>query len=83
MFKNILYGDTWDFTRFQADKPNIRRSDWWWWVHELPEFEQFRRSFFNATKELTSRIDKKFLIADSNSVSFKTLSTKPFFLMDL
>ena len=65
--KSVCY-DTWDFTKFQADKPiSVLRQDKWFWFFESSEFESLKEVFYSGTKNITNSIDKKFLSNFSSS----------------
>lgn len=80
--KSVLYKKTWT-PKFQAPKPNVSRSDWWWWLHESPDLFDLRRSFDRATHELYSGIRKSLVFHQNTSSFLQPLATKPFYLMDV
>lgn len=80
--KPVLYPRTWT-PKFQAPKPNVIRSDWWWWVHESPELESLRQCFNEATSELYSGIRSPLVLKHKDTNFLKPLATKPFYLMDV
>lgn len=60
--KSACY-DTWDYSRFQADKSvSPTRQDKWFWFFESPEFFSLRDVFISNIKSTTSQIDERFLV---------------------
>jgi hypothetical protein len=60
--KYVLYKDSWDFSTFQAGKPNAARSDWYFWLHNSSEMSDLKYSYEAAMKNLTSGIDARMLL---------------------
>ncbi len=83
ILKNILYKQSWDFSKFQVDKPNIDRSDWHSWIHDTPELTELNKIYDNAMSNITSGIDNRFLINTDKTPLFATFRTKLFQLMSL
>lgn len=78
--KSIIYKDSWNNNTFQAGKPNLLRSDWYFWLYESNELSRLRTGWINAMKNLTEGVDKKFLL-ESNELDIsllKPIRTKPF-----
>ena len=78
--KSIIYKDSWNNNTFQAGKPNLLRSDWYFWLYESNELLRLRTGWINAMKNLTEGVDKKFLL-ESNELDIsllKPIRTKPF-----
>jgi hypothetical protein len=83
LIKNIVYKHSWDFNKFQVDKPNVDRSDWYSWAHNSPELENLNKIFDTVMRDLTSGIDEKFLISTDKTPLFTARRTKLFHLMSL
>ena len=81
--KKVLYGHSWDFSRFQASKPNEARSDWWHWVHSSPELTRIRNSYNIAMRNLTSEFDPTMLIQAEDSPVLRPIPTDLFYVMSL
>lgn len=81
--KEILYKDTWNTNTFQVGKPNIDRSDWYFYLHEYNEFSTLREKWTQAINNLTSDIDPKFLIKAPTHSIISPIKTKPFYIMSL
>lgn len=83
LLKAIVYKHSWDFNKFQVDKPNIDRSDWYSWVHNTPELDKLNKLYDNLMHDITDGIDDKFLINTTKTPLFAPCRTKLFHLMDL
>jgi hypothetical protein len=83
LLKTVLYKHSWDFSKFQVDKPNIDRSDWYSWAHETPELTKLNTLFHEVMTDITSGINEKFLINTDQTPLFAPRRTKLFYLMDL
>jgi len=83
LMKGILYKHSWDFTRFQAGKPNMDRSDWYSWIYEANELSSLRDSYDGAMKSLTRNISSQFLVNTTGTPLFAPQRTKLFHLMSL
>lgn len=83
IFKKILYFDSWNTERFQANKPNLLRNDWYFWLYENNEFDKLRKNWNISMNNITSGIDKRFLIDAVEVNVLRPLRTKPFYLMSL
>lgn len=81
--KKILYGHSWDFSRFQVSKPNEARSDWWHWVHNSNELSEIKQSYITAMKNITSDFDPRMLIFSENTPILRPLATKLFYITTL
>lgn len=81
--KSILYSDSWNVGKFQVDKPNLLRSDWYFWTYENLELQKLRQNWEFAMKNLTSDIDKRLLIVTESTNLLKPIRTKPFYLLSL
>jgi hypothetical protein len=81
--KDILYKDTWDHNKFQVDKPNLDRSDWYYWLHESTELQNLKVAHHQAMLNITSALGENFLINSSNTPLLKPYRTRLFYLMDL
>ena len=79
--KLVCY-DTWDHTKFQADKPvSATRQDKWFWFFECEEFKLLRDAFISNTINLTSKIDRNHLNNfNSSAPGFKTLISDLYFV---
>ena len=79
--KSICY-DTWNHTKFQADKPvSATRQDKWFWFFECEEFKLLRDAFISNTINLTSKIDRNHLNNfNSSAPGFKTLISDLYFV---
>lgn len=83
LLKSILYKDSWDFNKFQVDKPNVDRSDWHSWVHNSSELLSLNQTFDNVMRNITNGIDERFLINTEKTPLFAPRRTKLFHIMDL
>lgn len=83
LVKKNLYYDSWNIERFQAEKPNLLRSDWYFWLYENNEFDKLRKNWNISMNNITSGIDKRFLIDAVEVNVLRPLRTKPFYLMSL
>lgn len=81
--KEILFGHTWDNTKFAAGKPNDARSDWWFWLHESSELENLRTNYNRAIANLTSSVDSTFLLQTEGSTTLTPRKTMSFKIIDL
>lgn len=85
--KHILYKDSWNSNTFQAGKPNVARSDWYFWLYENKELESLRNNWAQAFNNIVQGIDQRLLLTTSfenlSIVSIKPIRTKPFALMSL
>jgi len=81
--KFILYKNSWDFEKFQVGKPNAARSDWWHWVHESPELSSIQTGFKIAMNNITSKIDKRFLINAEGASVLQSCKTSHIKIMDV
>jgi hypothetical protein len=74
--------DTWDYNKFQADKPrSATRQDKWFWFFECGEFDELKDAFFSNVKTVTSGIDKRFLTNfNSSTPGIKTMISDIFFV---
>lgn len=83
LFKNVLYGHSWNPTTFQVKKPNLDRSDWYFWMHEVKEFNNVKNKYLNIVAEMSDNIDD-FWMQDALNVNagFKKLRTKGFKILD-
>jgi hypothetical protein len=60
--KMVCYGDTWDFSKFQADKPtSANRQEKWFWFFENQEFKDVREAFYSNIKLHTNSLGSEFL----------------------
>lgn len=83
LIKNVIYKHSWDFSKFQVDKPNVDRSDWYSWAHESSELDSLNTIFSNVMLDITSGVNKKFLIPEASTPMFAARRTKLFHLMTL
>lgn len=83
LLKSVLYKLSWNFNKFQVDKPNIDRSDWHSWIYQSNELSMLRQNFLNLMLDITSGIDSRFLIYKDKTPLLDTQRTKLFHLMDL
>jgi hypothetical protein len=81
--KFILYNNSWDFEKFQVGKPNPARSDWWHWIHESPELSSIQTGFKIAMNNITSKIDKRFLINAEGASVLQPCKTAHIKIMDV
>ena len=81
--KDILYKDTWDHSKFQVDKPNLDRSDWYYWLHESAELENLKVAHHQAMLNITSALGDNFVINTDKTPLLKPYRTRLFYLMDL
>jgi hypothetical protein len=80
--KTVCYSDTWDFRKFQAEKPVQHGvgKDRDWYVYELPEFKRAAESWKYHCTGIYDGADSKFLGIDEQTIKFRT---KGFYLGDL
>lgn len=83
ILKSILYSQSWDFSKFQVDKPNVDRSDWHSWIHETPELSKLNNIFDGVMRDITSSIDTRFLVNLDKTPLLSPRRTKLFHLMSL
>jgi hypothetical protein len=83
LIKNVLYKHSWDFSKFQVDKPNVDRSDWYSWAHSSSELDQLNKIFDSVMRDITTGIDEKHLISTDKTPLFGVRRTKLFHLMSL
>ena len=85
--KHILYKDSWNSNTFQTGKPNVARSDWYFWLYENKELESLRNNWIQASNNLLQGVDQQLLLTasvDLQSISFiKPARTKPFPILSL
>jgi hypothetical protein len=85
--KKILYKDSWDLNTFQVDKPNVARSDWYFWLFENQELASLRNNWVQASNNLLQGVDQQLLLTTSvNQLSIpfiKPVRTKPFPILSL
>ena len=77
--KTVCYAKTWDFKKFQAEKPmqlGIGK-DRDWYVYELPEFQRKQQAWNYHYADFFHGIDKKYLGVDNQ---FMKLRSAGFFL---
>jgi len=82
VIKQIIY-DTWDYTKFQADKPNIDRSDTYFWLHHSSELNSLQQSHHRLMNNITSSLREETLINTDKTPLFKPYRSRLFYLMDL
>jgi hypothetical protein len=83
LIKNVLYKHSWDFSKFQVDKPNVDRSDWHSWIHESPELSKLTEIFDGVMRDITSDVDTSFLINTDKTPLLAPRRSKLFYLFDL
>jgi hypothetical protein len=85
--KKILYENSWNPSTFQAGKPNVLRSDWYFWLFENKELISLRNNWASALNNLVDGVDHRLLVTasfDNLSVSaFRPVRTKPFPILSL
>ena len=85
--KKILYKDSWNINTFQAGKPNVARSDWYFWLYENKELEPLRNNWTQAFNNLMEGIDQRLLLTTSfenlSIPSIRPVRTKPFPILSL
>jgi len=85
--KKILYKDSWNINTFQAGKPNVARSDWYFWLYENKELEPLRNNWTQAFNNLMEGIDQRLLLTASfenlSIPSIRPVRTKPFPILSL
>lgn len=85
--KKILYKDSWNINTFQVGKPNVARSDWYFWLYENKELEPLRNNWTQAFNNLMEGIDQRLLLTTSfenlSIPSIKPVRTKPFPILSL
>lgn len=82
IMKSVLYPTTWD-NRFQVEKPNLARSDWWGWLYEIPELTAVKTKFRKMNTQFMQGINERFLIHSDSTSYFAPISAKPVYVMDL
>lgn len=83
IYKKVLYEKSWDLNKFQVNKPNAERSDWWSWVHRSPELKNLNHNFNSTMIEILSGVDKRMLNYKNNLPLMKPLFTKLFKIIEL
>lgn len=84
LHKKILYSHSWDPNKFQAGKPNLARSDWFFWLYESPELETLRTNWKTAMSQYTDGVTDQYLTATEVGVNFlKPIKTKLFRVLSL
>lgn len=83
ILKNILYKDTWDINKFQVDKPNLDRSDWYYWIHESSELSSLNNAHSYAMRNITDGITDNLLLNSDSAPLLGPVRTRLFYLMDL
>jgi hypothetical protein len=83
LVKQILYGHSWDFDKFQAGKPSGSRNDWWFWLHETPELNTLHKNFIQAMKNITEGIDSRLVLVSQDTHGFVITRTKFYPLISL
>ena len=83
LIKHILYKHSWDFSKFQVNKPNIDRSDWHSWIYTNTELNKLNQMFDKMMSDITSEIDSSFLINIDKTPLLSAKRTKLFYLCDL
>lgn len=83
LLKSVLYKESWDLSKFQVNKPNIDRSDWYSWIYESSELTHLTQTFDHVMKNITKNIDRRFLINQDKTPLLAPRRTKLFHLMDL
>jgi hypothetical protein len=81
--KKILYSDSWDFNKFQVGKPNLMRSDWYFWLYEHPEMSTLRRNWEISMKNIVAGIDKRLVITEGEGNILRPIRTRPFHILSL
>lgn len=82
-YKSILYKNSWDFKKFQVMKPNASRSDWWSWLHNSSQLDNFNKNFQHSMQEVLGDIDPRYLMYDNQAPLMKPVTTKLFYITDL
>jgi hypothetical protein len=83
LIKHILYNHSWDFKKFQVNKPNVDRSDWHSWIHTSNELTKLNQIFDGVMRDMTDDIDDVFLINADKTPLLAPRMTKLFYLFDL
>jgi hypothetical protein len=85
--KKVLYKDSWNINTFQVEKPNVARSDWYFWLYENQELSSLRNNWAQASNNLLQGVDQQLLLTtsvDHLSIPFiKPARTKPFPILSL
>ena len=81
----LMCYDTWDHSKFQADKPiSATRQDKWFWFFEFNEFDPMKDIFFSNVKNMTTGINKRFLTNfNSSTPGIKTMISSIFYVRKL
>ena len=79
IIKHVLYPTTWT-DRFQAGKPNISRSDWWFILYENEEFKIIRDMYNKSVVDYISGISDYWIIktTEAEKLILKPISTPSF-----
>lgn len=84
LHKNILYKSSWDANKFQVGKPNLARSDWFFWLYEHPEMATLRDNWKIAMSNFVYGVDKSLLTSTEVGVDFmRPIKTKLFPILAL
>ncbi len=81
--KQVLYSNSWDFSKFQAGKPNGSRSDWWFWLHESSELNLLHKNFIQVMKNITHGIDSRLILVSQDTHTLVPTRTKFFNLLKI
>ena len=84
IFKKVLYAESWNDDIFQAEKPNIQRNDWYYWMYEIADLSCARNIFSNVVKDITIDVNSKFFQDPANiNYGLRKLKTRAFKVLDL
>ena len=84
LHKKILYSESWNSNKFQAGKPNLARSDWFFWLYESPELETLRTNWKTAMQQYTDGVSLNYLTETEVGVNFlRPIKTKLFHVLSL
>ena len=69
---------------FHEGKPNLARSDWFFWLYESPELETLRTNWKIAMEQYTDGVAAQHLTATEVGVNFlRPIKTKLFHVLTL
>jgi len=78
-----LYADSWNFSKFQANKPNTDRSDFNFWIWESPELQQLQSVYHKAMNNLAAGIDPTLLDGTCSNPVLQLVCTRRYPILSL
>jgi hypothetical protein len=83
IYKKALYEKSWNLNKFQVNKPNFDRSDWWSWIHESTELDNLKQNFKFMMNEILGGVDKRMVNSSGDSLLMKPIVSKRFKVLKL